>query len=279
MSLARRLASALLIASGSAALASALAAPTEPSGGLGFSFREVAREAGLDAVTVFGGKDVNRYLLETTGCGAAFLDYDGDGWLDVFLVNGTTLEGFPKGQEPINHLYRNRGDGTFEDVTRKAGLAESGWGQGVCAGDYDNDGNVDLFVTYYGQNHLYHNRGDGTFEDVTAKAGLSSPRRRWNTGCAFLDYDRDGKLDLLVANYIDLDLATAPTPDSGLCRYKGVKVACGPPGLPGGTLASKVMAAPPRTSVQRAKSSGSVASSNRSTKTTLGSASMPTSPG
>jgi len=231
---ARRAAAALLIAAGTATVGRALAASTEAAGALGFSFREVAREAGLDAVTVFGGKDVNRYLLETTGCGAAFLDYDGDGWLDVFLVNGTTLEGFPKGQEPINHLYRNRGDGTFEDVTRKAGLAQSGWGQGVCAGDYDNDGNVDLFVTYYGQNHLYRNRGDGTFEDVTAKAGLLSKRLRWNTGCAFLDYDRDGKLDLLVANYIDLDLATAPTPDSGLCRYKGVKVACGPPGLPGG---------------------------------------------
>jgi hypothetical protein len=201
---------------------------------LGFSFREVAKESGLEAVTVFGGRDANRYLLETTGCGVAFLDYDDDGWLDVFLVNGTTLEGFPKGREPTNHLYRNRGDGTFEDVTRKAGLAESGWGQGVCAGDYDNDGHVDLFVSYYGQNHLYRNRGDGAFEDVTAKAGLLSKRLRWNTGCAFLDYDRDARLDLLVANYIDLDLATAPTPDSGLCRYKGVKVACGPPGLPGG---------------------------------------------
>jgi hypothetical protein len=201
---------------------------------LGFSFKNVAREAGLTAVTVFGGQDTNRYLLETTGCGVAFFDYDGDGRLDVFLVNGTTLEGFPKGQEPTNHLYRNKGDGTFEDVTQKAGLAQGGWGQGVCAGDYDNDGHEDLAVTYWGQNRLYHNRGDGTFEDVTARAGLLSPRTRWGTGCAFLDYDRDGRLDLFIANYIDLDLATAPTPDSGLCRYKGIKVACGPPGLPGG---------------------------------------------
>jgi hypothetical protein len=228
---AHRVAPTLLIAAGAATLA---LASFEAPAGVGFSFREVAKESGLDAVTVFGGRDANRYLLETTGCGVAFLDYDDDGWLDVFLVNGTTLEGFPKGQEPTNHLYRNRGDGTFEDVTRGAGLAESGWGQGACAGDYDNDGHVDLFVSYYGQNHLYRNRGDGRFEDVTAKAGLLSKRLRWNTGCAFLDYDRDGRLDLLVANYIDLDLATAPTPDSGLCRYKGVKVACGPPGLPGG---------------------------------------------
>ena len=137
----------------------------------GFSFTNVAAQAGLDAVTVFGGKGTNKYLLETTGTGAAFFDYDGDGWLDVFLVNGTTLEGFPKGQEPTNHLYRNRGDGTFEDVTREAGLAAGGWGQGVCAGDYDNDGHDDLFVTYYGQNRLYRNRGDGTFEDVTAEGG------------------------------------------------------------------------------------------------------------
>jgi enediyne biosynthesis protein E4 len=200
---------------------------------LGFSFKNVAAEAGLTAITVFGGQEKNKYLLETTGTGAAFFDYDGDGWLDVFLVNGTTLEGFPKGQEPTNHLYRNKRDGTFEDVTAKMGLAASGWGQGVCSGDYDNDGREDLFVTYYGQNRLFHNEG-ATFRDVTAAAGLTDARTRWGTGCAFLDYDRDGKLDLLAANYIDLDLATAPTPDSGLCRYKGVPVACGPPGLQGG---------------------------------------------
>ena len=202
---------------------------------LGFAFVNVARPAGLDAVTVFGGKEVNRYLLETTGCGAAFFDYDGDGRLDAFLVNGTTLAGFPKGQEPTFHLYRNRGDGTFEDVTRKAGLAvASGWGQGVCAGDVDNDGDTDLYVTAYGQNRFFRNRGDGTFEDATQAAGLGSRATRWGTGCAMLDYDRDGRLDIFAANYIDLDLASAPTPDSGLCRYKGVKVACGPPGLSGG---------------------------------------------
>ncbi len=216
-------------------LAGAAAGADAPgAGGPGFSFTNVAREAGLDAVTVFGGTGSNRYLLETTGCGAAFFDFDNDGRLDAFLVNGTTLQGFPSGQEPVSHLYRNRGDGTFEDVTGRSGLGQSGWGQGVCAGDYDNDGFLDLFVTYYGQDRLYRNRGDGTFADVTAKAGLLSRRTRWGTGCAFLDYDRDGRLDIFAANYIDLDLKTAPTPDSGLCRYKGIPVACGPPGLTGG---------------------------------------------
>jgi len=209
-------------------------APRAQDNGLGFSFTNVAREAGLDARTVFGGQDSNKYLLETTGCGAAALDYDADGWLDIFLVNGTTLEGFPRGQEPTSHLYRNKGNGTFEDVTRRAGLAESGWGQGACAGDYDNDGRDDLFVTFWGQNRLYRNMGDGKFEDVTSGAGLMQARARWGAGCAFLDYDRDGRLDLLAANYIDLDLASTPVPASGLCRYKGIPVACGPPGLPGG---------------------------------------------
>ena len=212
----------------------AAAAERQGSEPLGFSFKNVAAEAGLTMTTVYGGQKTNKYLLETTGCGAAALDYDSDGWLDIFLVNGTTLEGFPKGKEPTNHLYRNKRDGTFEDVTAKAGLAQSGWGQGTCAGDYDNDGHEDLFVTYWGQNRLYRNRGDGTFEDATERAGLIDRRRRWGAGCAFLDYDRDGRLDLIAANYIDLDLATTPVPESGLCRYKGIQVACGPPGLPGG---------------------------------------------
>ena len=208
--------------------------PQDPKA-LEFAFQEVSREAGLSAVTIFGGRERNKYLLETTGSGVAFFDYDGDGWLDVFLVNGTTLEGsFPKGEEPRSHLYRNRGDGRFEDVTPKALRERTGWGQAACVGDYDNDGRDDLFVTYYGQNRLYRNLGKGAFEDVTAAAGLTNARTRWGTGCAFLDYDRDGRLDLFAANYIDLDLETAPVPESGLCRYKGVKVACGPPGLPGG---------------------------------------------
>jgi enediyne biosynthesis protein E4 len=227
-----RLARAGRLVAALAVLCAPLFSADEPP--LAFSFTEVAEKAGLTAATVFGGREVNRYLLETTGCGVALFDYDGDGNLDVFLVNGTTLTGFPRGQEPTNHLYRSRGDGTFEDATARAGLVQGGWGQGACTGDYDNDGREDLFVTYYGQNRLYRNKDGGAFEDTTARAGLLDPRTRWGTGCAFLDYDRDGRLDLLVANYIDLDLKTAPTPDSGLCRYKGVKVACGPPGLKGG---------------------------------------------
>jgi hypothetical protein len=222
---------AALLALAAAALS---AQSPEPASPLRFSFANVAARAGLDAITVYGGRDTNRYLLETTGCGAAFLDYDADGWPDIFLVNGTTLEGYPAGKEPTSHLYRNRRDGTFEDVTRAAGVGATGWGQAACAGDLDNDGHEDLFVSAYGQNRLYRNRGTGAFEDVTARAGLLGPRTRWGTGCAFLDYDRDGSLDIFVANYIDLDLATAPTPDSGLCRYKGLRVACGPPGLTGG---------------------------------------------
>ena len=197
-------------------------------------FINVARESGLNTQTIFGGEHKNKYLLETTGCGIAFYDYDNDGWLDIFVVNGSRLGGFSKGEEPTCHLYKNNRDGTFTDVTVEAGLVRSGWGQGCCIGDYDNDGWDDLFVTYYGQNVLWHNNGNGTFTDVTGKAGLLQNRLRWNSGCAFVDYDRDGCLDLFIANYIDLDLATAPVPESGPCLYKSVMVACGPPGLPGG---------------------------------------------
>ena len=223
-----------------AAAALALAAVGGPLRGqepprLGFAFTDIAERAGLNARTVYGGERTNRYLLETTGTGAAAFDYDGDGWMDIFLANGSRLEGFPIGEAPTSHLYRNRRDGTFEDVSRAAGLALAGWGQGACAGDYDNDGDEDLAATFWGTSRLMRNRGDGTFEDATAGAGLETRRRRWGTGCAFLDYDRDGRLDLFIANYIDFAIETAPVPESGLCRYKGLAVACGPPGLPGGT--------------------------------------------
>jgi hypothetical protein len=222
-------------AGGREMLQGASAAPASIAGTpLGLSFLNIAKEAGLNAKTIFGGEHKNRYLLETTGCGVAFYDYDNDGWLDIFLVNGWRLEGFPAGQEPTSHLFKNNRDGTFTDVTGKAGLVHSGWGQGVCIGDYDNDGFEDLFVAYFGKNVLYHNNGDGTFTDVSEKAGVAGNGKRWNSGCAFVDYDRDGRLDLFVANYIDLDLATAPVPESGPCNYKGMLVACGPPGLNGG---------------------------------------------
>ncbi|HEX3106991.1 MAG TPA: CRTAC1 family protein [Terriglobales bacterium] len=208
--------------------------PAKSNNSIGATFVDIGRTAGLNAKTIYGGEHKNKYLLETTGCGVAFYDYDTDGWLDIFLVNGWRLEGFQSGEEPTSHLFKNNRDGTFTDVTVKAGLVHHGWGQGVCIGDYDNDGHDDLFVSYFGKNVLYHNNGDGTFTDVTDKAGVGGNGKRWNTGCAFVDYDRDGKLDLFVANYIDLDLATAPVPESGPCLYKGVMVACGPPGLKGG---------------------------------------------
>jgi len=200
---------------------------------LGYSFLDVARESGLTTKTIYGGEHKNRYLLETTGCGVAFYDFDHDDWLDIFLVNGTRLEGFSKGQEPVSQLFKNNRDGTFTNITAKSGMVRSGWGQGCCVGDYDNDGLDDLFVSYYGQNVLYKNHGDGTFTDVTAKAGLLQNRLRWNSGCAFLDATRSGHLDLFVANYIAFDLKTAPVPEVAGCSYKGIQVACGPPGLNG----------------------------------------------
>jgi hypothetical protein len=209
---------------------------------LGYSYVDVARSSGLNTKTIYGGEQKNRFLLETTGCGVAFFDYDQDDWLDIFLVNGSRLDGFAgvrPDQVPISRLFKNNRDGTFTDVTQKSGLGHSGWGQGCCVGDYDNDGWNDLFVTYYGQNMLYRNNGNGTFTEVTAKAGLLQPpgpggRPRWNTGCAFLDYNKDGNLDLFVANYIDFDIKTAPLPEAAGCTYKGIQVACGPPGLEGG---------------------------------------------
>jgi hypothetical protein len=205
---------------------------------LGVQFVNVAREAGLNKKTIFGGEKRNRYLLETTGCGVAFFDFDDDGWLDIFLVNGTRFETtFDAASMPTNRLFKNNRDGTFTDVTVKAGLLRTGWGQGCCVGDYNNDGHDDLFVTYWGDCALYRNHGDGTFTDVAKQAGVTTgggKLPRWNTGCAFVDYDRDGYLDLFVANYIDFDVKTVPTPEGGTCLYKGLKVACGPPGLDGG---------------------------------------------
>ncbi len=205
----------------------------------GVQFVNVARQAGLNARTIFGTEHKNKFLLETTGCGVAFVDYDNDGWLDIFFVNGTRFEAnYAPGEAPVSRLYKNNRDGTFTDVTVKAGVARTGWGQGVCVGDYNNDGHEDIFVTYWGDCALWRNNGDGTFTDVAVKAGVTTDpghgQHRWNTGCAFLDYDRDGHLDLFITNYIDFDPKTAPLPQSGPCLYKGLMVACGPPGLKGG---------------------------------------------
>src|SRR5712671_766466 len=198
------------------------------------NFTAVAEKAGLTMQEVFGGVDTKKYIIETTGTGIAIFDYDNDGWPDIFIVNGTKIgTSFPAGQAPSNHLYRNNHDGTFTDVTAKAGLTATGWGQGVCVGDYDNDGWEDLYVAYYGKNRLYHNR-DGVFTEVADKSGVAGSGKAWGTGCAFVDYDRDGYLDLMVANYVDFDLATAPAPgDRPTCVWKGVPVMCGPRGLPG----------------------------------------------
>ena len=197
------------------------------------NFIDIAEKAGLTATNVFGGVDTKKYIIETTGTGVAIFDYDNDGWPDVFIVNGTTLEGFPADQAPTNHLYHNNHDGTFTDVTAKAGLLATGWGQGVCVGDYDNDGWEDLYVTYFGKNRLYHN-DHGAFTEVAEKAGVAGSGKAWGTGCAFVDYNRDGRLDLIVANYVDFNLSTTPVPGQGnACVWKGVPVMCGPRGLPG----------------------------------------------
>jgi len=213
--------------------------PEHSAARLGFSFTDVATHAGLgQAINVTGGKMTKRYLLEEMGCGVAFFDYDNDGWIDVFMVNGTAFDAPSSGPPPSNFLFHNNRDGTFTDVTQQAGLVRTGWGQGCCVGDYDNDGFDDLFVTYWGQNVLYHNNGDGTFTDVTEKAGLvqHGPHVRWNVACCFLDYDLDGHLDLFVANYVNFDPNIAPAPGaSALCKYYGVPVACGPQGMGGGT--------------------------------------------
>ncbi len=195
-------------------------------------FTDVAQKAGLTAPVIFGGETTKKYIIETTGTGVAIFDYDNDGWPDIFVVNGTTLDSLGSNKAPTSHLYHNNHDGTFTDVTTRAGLTHAGWGQGVCVGDYDNDGFEDLYVTYYGKNVLYRNNGNGSFTDVSEKAHVAGSGKSWGTGCAFVDYDRDGKLDLMVANYVDFDSATAFAPgERPSCMWKGVPVMCGPRGL------------------------------------------------
>ena len=196
-------------------------------------FVDVAQIAGLREPVIYGGVESKKYILEATGCGCAFIDYDNDGWMDIFLLSGTQLTGDPPGA--TNRLYKNNRDGTFTDVTEKAGLRAIGWASGVCVGDYNNDGFEDIFCTYFGQNRLYRNNGDGTFTDVTKAAGLWNDQSRWGAGCSFLDYNRDGHLDLFVSNYVRFSFEHAPVPGENVnCNWKGVPVECGPRGLPTG---------------------------------------------
>jgi hypothetical protein len=194
-------------------------------------FVDVAHAAGLTEPTVCGEQDSFTYIFESMATGCAFFDYDNDGWMDIFILSSQRLENTPA--SATNRLYKNNRDGTFTDVTVKAGLVDIGWAQGVCVGDYNNDGFEDLFLTYYGQNRLYRNNGDGTFTNVTEKAGLLHPRTRFSSGCTFVDYNRDGLLDLFVSNYLEIDLATAPRPSLSVvhCNAENVPVNCGPMGL------------------------------------------------
>src|SRR4029077_942053 len=224
-----------LLAQGVAAHIVKPAARPAPSGRPFYAhFTDVASVAGLQAPIIYGGVDSKKYILESTGCGCAFIDYDNDGWMDIFLLSGTRLEGDPP--EATNRLYKNNRDGTFTDVTEKAGLKAAGWANGVCVADYNNDGFDDIFCTYFGQNRLYRNNGDGTFTDVTKAAGLwETTPARWGAGSAFLDYNRDGHLDLFVSNYIRFSFEHAPAPgENSTCNWKGIPVNCGPRGLPTG---------------------------------------------
>ncbi len=197
-------------------------------------FVDTAQAAGLRAPTIYGEVSHKDYILEAIGCGCAFVNYDNDGWMDIFILSGQRMSDTPPGT--TNRLYKNNRDGTFTDVTREAGLEHTGWACGVCVGDYNNDGFEDLFVTYWGQNKLYRNKGDGTFADATEQAGLLyEGKTRWGAGCTFVDYNRDGHLDLFVSNYIDFALENVPKPGANVnCNFHNIPVNCGPRGLPYG---------------------------------------------
>jgi len=208
-------------------------APRAKASGLPFlaRFVDVAPQAGLTAPVIFGGEKRNDYILEVKGCGVAFLDFDNDGWLDALVLSGSRWEGVPAGT--TNRLYRNNHDGTFTDVTSKAGLERTGWFYGVTVADFDNDGYDDIFITGYPQNVLYRNNGNGTFTDITSRAGLIHEGVRWGTGATWVDYDRDGKLDLFVAHYLVFDKSAIPAAGTAIkCNWKGFPVLCGPKGLP-----------------------------------------------
>lgn len=217
-------------------------APAKPRArfsGLPFeaTFTDVAGPSGLTAKSVYGDPLKKRYIIEANGGGVAFFDYDYDGRLDIFTVNGSSTSPPPNSPKPTAHLYRNEGGARFKDVTAAAGLARTGWGSGVCRGDYDNDNRDDLYVTYWGLNALYRNTGDGRFEDMAPQAGVAGPPDEWSTGCTFVDFDRDGWLDLLVTSYVQFSLANAPKPGQfPYCMFKNAPVYCGPRGLGHGTI-------------------------------------------
>ena len=194
-------------------------------------FTDVAAQAGITVRNV-SGKANKTYIIEAKGGGACFLDFDTDGDLDAYVINGSSFESFPPGKAPRNRLYRNQGDGTFADVTALAGVGDTSWSMGCAAADYDNDGDLDLYVTNYGPNRLYRNQGDGTFADVTALAGVGD--ERWSTGAAFGDYDLDGHLDLYVANFVQFDPAYRPN-SMQYCLWKNVEVFYGPETFDGET--------------------------------------------
>jgi len=220
-----------LFAQGVASRGVRAAPPGKPSG-LPFlaQFTDIARQAGLSAPAIAGHTMRCDYIIETMCCGCALFDYDNDGWLDILVLSGSRFGDPPP--DTSNRLYRNNRDGTFSDVTVPAGLFRGGYFYGVTVGDYNNDGHEDLFLSGWPQNVLYRNNGDSTFSDVTGAAGLENAKPRWGTGCSWVDYDCDGRLDLFVSNYAEFDYQSVPrTGESKGCNYKGVLVNCGPRGL------------------------------------------------
>lgn len=201
----------------------------------GVIFVDVAEEAGLTSPNVWGGVERKNYIIEAKGSGLGWIDYDNDGWIDIYVTNGIRFEeAYTEENAPTSHLYRNNRDGTFTDVTSVAGVGRTGWQTGVCVGDYDNDGWDDLYAGFWGHSILFRNNGNGTFTDVARESGLYSEEVKWGSGCTWLDYDRDGSLDLYAASYIDLNIPQVPAPgDNSDCIWKGIPVFCGPRGLPG----------------------------------------------